>query len=203
MSITPVFFFKKKFPSKLNYDLRQRITFVAGLTLLIVFTLAVICFKPVLKSSLPLEYNSIVKKYAREYSVDEALIYAVIKTESDFNPKAVSSAGAMGLMQIVPGTFKWLYEKNGESYKNEELFDPEINIKYGVFYLRFLLDMFSELETAIAAYNAGQGAVSDWLQNPEFSDDGIHLKYIPFSETRYYVKKVTAALELYKKLYTF
>lgn len=184
-----------------NNEVKKKLFFTLGLTLLILATLTAVCIEPILKSALPLEYDKIVKKYSKEYSVDEALVFAVIKTESGFNPEAVSSADARGLMQITPETFEWLQTKTGEKHETQELFDPETCIRYGVYFLNMLLYEFDNTETALAAYNAGINRVKAWLQDPELSDDGKTLKYIPFSETRYYVKKVVSAVELYQRIY--
>ena len=135
------------------------------------------------------------------YNVPPALIFSVINTESSFNKDAVSSAGARGLMQITPETFEWLQTKTGESLDNDKLFDPEVSIKYGTFFLSILLERFEVVDTAVAAYNAGMNAVSDWLKDPRYSDDGKNLKEIPYSETSYYVVKINRSLESYQKLY--
>jgi len=180
---------------------KKRLFMTAGLIALIMTAMFVMTLNPILKTTLPTDYDKLVAKYAKEYSVDAALIYAVIKTESGFNPAAKSSADARGLMQITPDTFEWLQTKTQDSYELEALFEPDVNIKYGVFFLSMLIREFNNTETALAAYNAGMNRIKGWLQDPDLSDDGKSLKYIPISETRYYVKKVVSALELYKKVY--
>lgn len=181
----------------------KKLLFACGLTVLILATVLVIAMNPILKSTMPLEYEKFVQKYAKEYRVDEALVFAVIKTESGFDPNAISSADARGLMQITPDTFEWLQTKTGEKHELQKLFDPETCIKYGAFFLGMLLEEFKNEDTALAAYNAGRTRVSTWLQDDALTDDGVTLKYIPYSETRYYVKKVNTALEWYRKLYDF
>lgn len=146
------------------------------------------------------KYDAIVEKYALEYDIPEELLYAVIKTESNFDPSAVSSADARGLMQITPETFEWLQYRMGEQLPLTELFEPETNIRYGAFFLRYLLDEFGSAETAAAAYNAGVNCVKNWLASPQYSSDGRNLSYIPYPETRYYVIKVKTAAEAYRKL---
>lgn len=147
----------------------------------------------------PKDYDEYVYKYSSEYNLNPNLVFGVIKTESNFNPDAGSNAGALGLMQIMPETFDWLQTyKDGEvTLSTDSLYDPETNIKYGCLFLRFLLDRYAVEETAVAAYNAGFGAVDGWLENSEYSDDGMHLKYIPYPETEAYVEKVEWAKNYY------
>ncbi len=156
-----------------------------------------------LKMQYPIKYSEYVDKYAEEYNVPKALVYAVIRTESSFCEDAGSSAGALGLMQLIPDTFEWLQLKRSVSgsYAAEDLFEPEINIDYGTYFLSYLLEKYDSEECALAAYNAGFGAVDDWLANSEYSADGVNLDYIPYDETREYVKRVSEAEEMYRELY--
>ncbi len=152
----------------------------------------------------PQAYREIVAKYAGQYNIPEYVILAVIKTESDFDPRATSSAGAMGLMQMMPSTFEWLTgdEHLGEHLPVQRLYDPEVSIRYGTYYLKYLYRQFNyRRNTAIAAYNAGEGNVSKWLKSSEYSDGAGNLTHIPFDETRSYVSKVNSAIDLYQKLY--
>ncbi len=154
----------------------------------------------------PSEYQEYIKKYANEYGLPEELVYAVIKTESDFDLSAVSSRGAIGLMQIMPATFEWITNDLLREYLAPGMvYDPETNIKYGTYYLSRLYKKFSDMDTAIAAYNGGEGNVSEWLKDSRYSDNGIKLKIdkIPdeFAETENYVKKVNKALQKYQELY--
>ena len=156
------------------------------------------------KISHPREYEEYVTKYSKEYGIPEYIIYAVIKTESDFEPSAESSAGARGLMQMMPETFLWLTgsEHLNENLKADALYDPEVSIKYGVYYLRYLYRKFDyNWDNAFAAYNAGEGNVKTWLSSSEYSDGEGGLRKIPFSETKNYVKKVNKNIKSYKKLY--
>lgn len=156
------------------------------------------------RSIFPRDYGEYVSKYSAEYNVPEYIIYSIIKTESDFKPLAKSSAGACGLMQMVPDTFSWLTgeEHLGEYLPEDALFIPEINIKYGTYYLNYLYKKFDHnWDTVFAAYNAGEGNVSKWLADSSYSDGNGNLTDIPFSETKNYVKKVNSSMEFYKKLY--
>lgn len=148
----------------------------------------------------PRKYSHTVEYYSSKYDIPPEIVYAVIKTESNFNPVAVSSAGAVGLMQIMPSTFEWLCVLMNEKHDVSALYDPEINIRFGVFYLRYLYDYYGSYETAFAAYNAGMGNVSKWLASEEYSPGG-KLTHIPFSETDSYVRAVNRRAEQYQKLY--
>ena len=149
----------------------------------------------------PDDYADFVTKYSAEYGVPEYIIYAVIKTESDFDISAKSSDGAIGLMQIMPSTFEWLSGLLDESYEPGMLYDPETNIRYGTYYLSYLYSIYVRWGTVYAAYNAGPAAVDGWLADGQYSNDGMSLDYIPYDETRGYVASVEKAAELYRKLY--
>ena len=147
------------------------------------------------------EYSDYVTKYSEEYVVPEYVVYAVIKTESDFESNAVSSAGAIGLMQIMPNTFATLVSQTKEGYAEGMLYDPQTNIKYGVYYIAQLFAKYGNWDTTFAAYNAGPGSVDQWLADPQYTDENGRLKSIPYEETEAYVKKVNTAIDAYKRLY--
>lgn len=177
------------------------------LTLLIIAaaTLAALYFAKHIKkqieySSHPQKYSEYVSKYSKEFGVPEPLCYAVIKCESGFDPRARSHSNALGLMQMKPSTFADLSSRLGEEHDESMLFDPETSIKYGIFYLSMLYDRFGVWETAVAAYNAGQGRVAGWIEEGKVTHDG-YLTEIPIEETATYVKRVNKATEIYKKLY--
>ncbi len=152
----------------------------------------------------PLPHREAVMACALSYDLPESLIYAVIKAESDFDPLAVSEDGARGLMQMMEPTFS---EMTGKKYLNEHLsfdalFVPEVSIRYGSYYLRYLSDLFGgDLICTLAAYNGGLGNVRKWLADPAYSDGAGHLTSIPFPETRAYVERVTEYAAMYEKLY--
>ena len=154
----------------------------------------------------PQKYSEYVTKYAQLYNVPEDVIYATIKVESSFDPEAISIAGARGLMQMLPSTFEWLTtdEHLGENLTPNLLYDPEVNIRYGTYYLKYLYTKFNyNWDTACAAYNGGEGNVSKWLEDDKYSDGEGNLTGFPksFSETKNYVKKIRQAREMYIKLY--
>ena len=137
----------------------------------------------------PLKYQSQIEFYAQEYLLDEALICAVINTESGFEEDVISSKGAVGLMQLMPSTAKAISEALDEPFDEKDLLNAEVNIKYGCHYLAMLLKQF-DFDEALCAYNAGMGKVRGWLKNPRYSADGQHLNSIPYAETKAYVEKV-------------
>lgn len=150
----------------------------------------------------PVPYGRYVEAYATEYDIPPNLLYAVIKSESDFDSGAVSEDGAVGLMQLMPDTFRWLSDEILHEYLPDGLrYDPETNVRYGACLLSRLYRVYGNWDTTLAAYNAGSGHVDGWLQDKRYSPDGIHLTAIPFDETREYVKRVTNARSMYDSLY--
>ncbi len=166
---------------------------------LAVFLTVTVLLLPKDKKALPgAEYGEIITECSEKHGLDRSLVYAVIECESSFDEKAVSVAGASGLMQLMPETFDWILPKK-EGAEERNIFSPRQNIEAGCKYLSYLIKRFGVTETALAAYNAGEGTVSSWLQNPEYSDDGKTLKEIPYLETKLYVSKVMRRAEEYKK----
>ena len=155
----------------------------------------------VLQTVYPRSYSEEISRNSEIYDLDEALLYALIETESGFDKNAVSSVGAKGLTQITPETFQWLQTKTGESYEDDALFDPEVSVKYGAFFLRYLLDEFGDTKTALAAYHAGRGRVNEWLSDPRYSSDGKKLDVIPYNDTDFYAEKVLKVRERYCNIY--
>jgi soluble lytic murein transglycosylase len=152
----------------------------------------------------PIYHRDVIIKYSREYDIDPYLISAIIRVESKFYHKAQSHKGARGLMQISQITGDWAASELGiENYDRDMLFEPEINIMIGCWYLHMLKKEFgNNLETVIAAYNGGSGNVTRWLMDSKHSSDGKTLTSIPFRETREYVNRVVKDYRIYKKLYS-
>ncbi|MGN9161650.1 lytic transglycosylase domain-containing protein [Clostridium sp. UBA3061] len=172
--------------------------------LIIVIAVIIIAnFKVILKSFFPLEYEKSIIEYSEMYNVDPNLVAAVINTESKFVVDASSSKGAIGLMQIMPDTGKWIAEKLELSNFNEEIIaDPEVNIRMGTWYLKKLSEDFNgDYILVLAAYNGGPGNVTKWLEDEKYSSDGENLHKIPFKETKSYVQKVKFNHRIYKYLY--
>ena len=149
----------------------------------------------------PIKYEQYVTQYAAEYGIDKYLVYAVIKTESGYDPAAVSNVGARGLMQIMEPTFEWIkYKLGDEETKYYDMFDPETNIRYGCFLLGYLYAEFGNVQATMAAYHAGRGQVNEWLVDKSISSDGRTLDYIPISDTAHYVDKIINSISIYKEL---
>ena len=149
----------------------------------------------------PRTYREIVEEQAEAFDLPESLVYAVIKAESNFDTEAVSSVGAIGLMQMMPNTFTWMQEILHETYEEKALYEPEVSVRFGCALLRLLLNEYGDLTAALSAYNAGMGNVTSWLSDAEYSADGVTLKAIPFGETRHYVERVLRYKENYEIIY--
>ena len=163
-----------------------------------VFFVGMIVFAVSIYLLYPVKYKNEINKYSAEYGFERRLIYAVVKTESGFDKDAESGAGASGLMQLMPSTADFIADKTGcGEISGADLFVPEINIKLGCAYLRYLADKFGDKKLALYAYNAGEGNVAAWLINPEYSNDGKSLYKIPFKETEQYYIKVARAEKIY------
>ena len=155
-----------------------------------------------MKKVYPIKYEEYVSEYSRMHKVDPALVYAIMKSESGFSQNAKSKAGAVGLMQIMPNTFKWLQAKKGvKSTSAVDLTDPKVNIDNGTYLISLLLEKYKSEQVAICAYNAGIGTVDGWLDDENCSENGVTLSYIPYRETRHYLNKVMKTKEIYNKLY--
>ena len=145
----------------------------------------------------PLENEDLISKYSKQYSIDEYLVCAVISAESGFDETALSSKGAMGLMQIMPDTGEWAASKAGiDNFETNMLYDPETNIMLGCWYLNYLSDVFDgDIKIVLAAYNAGPSRVREWIDA-----DGV-LREIPYIETENYIIKIEKNYSIYKGLY--
>jgi len=179
---------------------------IRALTVFLILTVAVMtCYHAVIhigKTLYPIQYSDLVEQAAEENGYPPSLIYAIIHTESKFDKDAVSSADAKGLMQITDATFHWAQRRAGEKKSDSNnLFIPEINIKYGCYILTLLSEQFSNIETVLAAYNAGQGHVAEWLKDSRYSADGVTLHTIPYEETANYISRVLTAQKRYQLLY--
>ena len=173
--------------------------FLLIFAVILIFLIAPRLGKRVLQRTYPQAYQAEVAQAADIFSLDEALINAVIWTESKFDPEARSSADAMGLMQLTAETYEWITQKQPELHpRTGSIWTPENNILAGSALLRFLMDQYGSLEVALCAYNAGMGNVSDWLSDPDCSPDGVSLSVIPFPETESYVQQVKDALSTYQ-----
>lgn len=179
-----------------------KITVIVVCLATVIISATFFAVRSILKAEFPMKYQDKISLYAETYGVPEDLLYGVIHTESGYDEKAKSHAGAIGLTQITPETFLWLQTKTGENLPEEALYDADTSVKYcAVFYGLLLKEFGGDEKTAIAAYHAGRGQVNAWLRDPAISPDGKTLVNIPESETKKYVEKVQRAVSIYDKLY--
>jgi soluble lytic murein transglycosylase len=153
-------------------------------------------------TALPLRHEETIRKQAHEKQLDPSLIAAVIYAESKFND-STSSAGALGLMQLLPSTADFIADRSGGTrFTTADLSTPEINIAYGSWYLRYLLDRYDGDEVlALAAYNGGMGNVDRWVADAGARGKRLDIADIPFPETRAYVGRVLDARRDYRRTY--
>lgn len=147
------------------------------------------------------DYSEYVEKYSKEYNVDENLVYAVIKAESNFKTDANSSKNAIGLMQLMKSTAQEVANSaNVEISDNEieeKLLEPDININLGTKYLSILIEKYRNIEVAVTAYNAGTGTVDNWIKQGIIKEDGSDIENIPYKETNNYVRKILRDYKIY------
>ena len=149
----------------------------------------------------PRAYTEYVEKYAAEYGVPEYIAYAVIKTESDFQSNYVAPDGSVGLMQLSEETFRVVSGMMKENTESGILYDPETNVRYGIYYLSYLYTEYNRWNAVFAAYYAGREAVDTWMLDPALTDTLGNLTKIPDDATKSFVDSVTENMEIYKSLY--
>jgi len=175
---------------------RRLVALLLGLAVLAGIAFAVWHAQPrfIQRIRYPLRYESIVRGHAKEFDLDPALLAAVIYTESRFNARARSGAGAIGLMQLLPDTARGIALRTGGSaFVVDDLYVPELNVRYGAWYLRDLLNRYGDERTALAAYHAGQGNVDRWRK------EGVGIQ---FPQTRSYVASVEHVKAIYASAYS-
>ena len=151
---------------------------------------------------LPLRHEDIIRQQARDKHLDPALVAGIIYTESRFRDQT-SNAGAKGLMQLTPETAKFVeHLSGGSTFQVSDLSSPQVNIAYGTYYLRYLLDRYGDNEAlALAAYNGGEGNVDRWVDAARQKGEALSIDAIPFGETRAYVRSVQSAARQYRSNY--
>lgn len=173
--------------------------------ILVVFVFLGFFRDKILKIIYPRTYKEVVVVYAEEYNVEENLVFAVIKAESNFDENAVSHREAIGLMQIMEETAKDVAQKyNIEiDYNNakQEISNVQNNINIGTKYLSVLLERYQNKEVALAAYNAGIGNVDNWIEKGIIKSDGSDIENVPYKETNNYVRKILRNYKIYQELY--
>ncbi len=150
----------------------------------------------------PKEVVEQIHKLAKEISIEPEFVAGIMREESVFDVRATSKSGAMGLMQLMPFTGEWVAQQLGvASFVREKLYDQEMNIRFGAFYLDHLNQKFQgNLYYTAASYNAGPEAVNKWIVNGNFTDLEEFVENIPYQETRYYVKRVIKSYEEFKEI---
>jgi soluble lytic murein transglycosylase len=184
---------------------RRRVVVLIGVAALTVFAVAVVVpvFHHAVKEVvLPLRHEDIIRQQAREKDLDPALVAAVIYTESRFRDQT-SNAGAKGLMQLTPETAKFVeHLSGGSTFQVSDLSTPQVNIAYGTYYLRYLMNRYGGNEAlALAAYNGGEGNVDRWVDAARQQGNALSIDSIPFGETRAYVRAVENAKQEYRDNY--
>jgi soluble lytic murein transglycosylase len=158
--------------------------------------------REVLLHIFPLDYWDLIRKHAALNRLDEYLVAALVAQESTFVPAVRSSAGAVGLMQLMPATARRMAQKLKMPYSRRLLTDPEANVRMGTAYLAEKMKEFGELHLALASYNAGERAVRRWLaERPDVADPQEFIDDIPYLETQNYVKRILGTVEDYRRLY--
>lgn len=196
----------RRSPRRSHTARRRRVavsTFVGVLVLAVGVVLAMPLFRRAVNDlTLPLAYSDVIRQQAAEKHIDPALIAAVIYAETKFDPRP-SSAGAEGLMQILPGTAEFLARRSGAvTFTLSDLGTPQVNIAYGSYYLRYLLDLYGGQEIpALAAYNGGETNVDRWLAQERSEDRPLTIGEIPFPQTKAYVERVLQAQQAYRRTY--
>ena len=185
---------------------RRRVTLTLGVALLAGLLAAVVVPRlpdVVREIALPLSHEDIIRQQAEAKELDPSLLAAVIYAESRFRD-ATSHAGARGLMQITPATARYLARlSGGTQFEQGDLATPQINISYGAYYLRYLLERYGgNTVLALAAYNGGEGNVDRWIAEASLSKRAFVIEQIPFVETREYVSRVLDARGEYRERYS-
>lgn len=151
----------------------------------------------------PQNYKYQILKYSEMYNVNPAMLASVIDIESNYNISTISNAGAVGLMQLLPSTAYEVAQKIGIEITYEDLFDADVNIQIGAYYLRYLLDLFDGIETnALSAYNWGLKNVRSWLILGNYNSNG-EIVDIPVTETKNYLDKYKKSYFVYSKIYNY
>lgn len=152
----------------------------------------------------PLRYTETVLYWAQTYEVDPMLVNTFIRTESGFDPDATSTVDARGLMQMTEETFEWIKGKIApdEELTFDDLYDPQVSVRFGCYYLRLCLQRYdNDVATVAAAYHNGWGTVDRLLTMQEYSADGRTLDSFPYTLMNHYVKKITSCYEAYQRIY--
>lgn len=177
----------------MKLSVKQKVSILVLVAVFILIIAAVLFFY----AMFPKKYERVIQEFSQEFGVDGDLVYAVVRTESNFRADAVSRRGAVGLMQIMPSTAEFICQTLGEKL---DLNVPEDNLRMGIWYISYLEKKFDHTDAVLAAYNAGEGTVLGWIRNGYAGEKG-ELTDIPYQETKIYVRKVNFFYNCYKMLY--
>lgn len=176
----------------------RKVVVVGSVSLVLILVVLVLLFV-----LFPKKYRSEIEEYALEFNLPQSLVASVINIESGYDDNAISKAGAMGLMQLLPKTAFDCASRLGIEVSEEQLFDRNINIRLGCFYINYLLDLFDgNLINSLCAYNWGYGNVRNWIALGNVDSDGT-ITNIPIGETRNYLKKYRVCGWVYEKIYKY
>ena len=173
---------------------------IAGIVCLVIMVFGAVGVG-IIFASYPIRYRTEVQRASERFDIPPELVFSVIRAESKFKQNAVSNKGAVGLMQVMPSTARFVAPKINMNPDVIDLCDPDTNIIIGTFYLRYLFNRFGETRTVLAAYNAGEGRVTEWLSLDEYSEtigDSRIITSTPFPATNAYIDKVMGGLKVYK-----
>jgi len=186
----------------LTWTYKKRLSIMLWIAIL-VFLVIILTFPKWISMFYPRPHYDLVMEYSAEHSIDPYLVFSIIRAESKYQAQAESSAGARGLMQIMPETAWWIAEQQGiTEFDTEELMDPELNISFGCWYIANLQREFDgQIPLVVAAYNAGRGKVREWVIEQQWDGNTEKLDNIPFEETRQYVSNVLKNYEAYQAIY--
>lgn len=180
---------------------KKRFLYIMGVLAFLVIVLAMT--PSMLRAMFPMPHFNIVEKYSRENNLKITMIYSIIKAESGFRPEVVSQKGAIGLMQITEKTGQWIANQlDIQEYTSQSLKDPEVNLRFGCWYMAYLMERFEgNNELALAAYNAGEGTIRRWIDSGDIKWKDSRIIKLPYSETEKYLIRVNRLYFVYKTLY--
>ena len=188
--------------------MKLRNTIVRSVVIIVILCLSLLCgllyqtiWHRIDLKNHPRDFSEYVSKYAAEYGVPEYILYAVIKTESNFESNKLSDDGEIGLMQLSPETLDWLLTLTKEDQEAGILYDPETNIRYGAYMMSYLYTEYSRWNTVFAIMDAGLSTVDQWMLNRKLVDELGNLVVFPEEETENYVNQVNETMEVYRNLY--
>ncbi|MBQ8086962.1 MAG: lytic transglycosylase domain-containing protein [Clostridia bacterium] len=189
---------------------KKRVRYIALMTFAILTVAAVSAIAAILvrqalgpkQPTIIVAYEDLIRENAEREGLEPAYVAAVVMAESSYQPDALSSDNAQGLMQLLPSTAEWIAGKLNETYLEGSLFVPEVNLRYGCWYLGWLMQRYDhDMRTASSAYFQGQGTVDNWLTNPELSQNGRTLVQTGTAATETYVNRILRYYERYKEIY--